>query len=844
MATSFDELIKRGYRWVLVAEVEGIPYLFAEFDPDRIDADAKPSLPSGYTSLSESLLIMPGQSIGNRIDREAGVASGDAWDMVLSRDALVEEGLQSTLFVRPSNTTVITSDLTGTTTPITVADTTGFASSGAVYIGRERITYTSTTSTTFAGTVGRGSLGYAYEFGASGEIYYTQVTDIPTVWRGRWVTLHQHLLSPAGHMLDSTWLTGDYHRVMWRGYVDAHPRPGAYGMQIRCLPLVRILGRELGSGVAGNVRKLPLVSTSTDAWQAQREGWDDYAIYVTPASSVTISLSVHAAGTTTVYTTTVAAVTTSTGMTVGAFRAKIIDAIDAAWNAEAWFDSVSDGGEYPLDISVRLDYPYSYTASPTFVVANCYWLFQGEVQGSYTNADNSGYAPLWEPRARVYAGLLLTQHEWLPVEELTGIGIIDQTIPTDGLGLITQEDRGEVIRWDTTNTDVAGVVLIRVAQRGISGYVQIGKGGKFEVAVGGVGQIGEVLRQILTSSGTTLRGSDDVLPTGYAVPGAWAPSTAIGNLLPGALNEVPAVVGGKASAADVVGGWLALAGRCIVQRRDSSGEFVLASVNTFTASDVYGTAVTAADIEIAGVSLPALADGPTSISVAATTPIAPNAETVITVGSSERILAEGTRTWELSAPGISPLAAAMLAGDLVTRMDGGVIVTMPVAPWLDLQPGDVVVVTAAHPLLYDWAAGSWGATSLYGRVMGTRTDLRTGATDAEFLLEGQQHPAPLSLCPTATIAAKNSTTDFDLGTGEGDRFVAGDLIQFYTPGDEASEKQTRTIDTVTDDNITITVAASSWVGVGTRVTFPTNASATAAQNTAFMYVLGSKVWRS
>jgi len=840
MATSFTTLLQRGYRWVLVAEVEGIPYLFAEMDPDRIDADAKPSLPSGYTSLSESLLIMPGQSIGIEIDRQSGVASGDAWDMVLSRDALVEEGLQSTLFVRPSNTTVITADVAAGDTTITVSDASGFASSGSIDIGREHVTYSGTTATTFTGCT-RGVLGYAYAFASTGENAYRLVADVPTVWRGRWVTLHQHLLSPSGHMLDSTWLTGTYHRILWRGYVDAPPRPGAYGMQLRCLPLVRVMGRSIGSGVSGTINSVPSFASpqNYDLMMQQREGWDGYAVYVTPGASLTITVSVTD-GTVVEYTTTAVPVATDTGLTIGAWRSLIIAAIDTAWGGSAWFDSVYDGGSFPVDIVIKLASGWSWADAELSAVAGpgCYWLTGQFQQQMLLDGDTAAF----DYTGNLYGGLNLHDHAWVPVADLAGLDILDQTIPSTGVGMVTQDGDAEILRWDSTNSDVDGQVLIRISQRAIGGKsVWLAAGGSFEVAVGNVGKIGAVLRQMLTSSGTTLRGADDVLSIGYALDGDWAPSTSIADLLPGALDDVPAVITGRGSAEDVVGGWLALAGRAVVQRRSSSGEVVLAVVDTFPVADTSGTTITAADIEISGTTLPALADGPTAVEIDASV-VGSTDETKILVGSAERMLAEGTRTWGLRAPGITPLAAAMLGGQLVERLGGETLIAMPVAPWVDVQPGDVAVLTVAHPLLYNYGNGSWGAATLNARVMGLREDLRTGARMVVFLAAGGD-AEPLSLCPTATIGTKNSTTDFDLGTGEGAYFVAGDLIQFYTPGDEASEKQTRTIDTVTDDNITITVAASAWVGVGTRVTYPANASATSVQDASFMYVLASKVWK-
>ena len=57
----------------------------------------------------------------------------------------------------PSATTALTANITSSSTSaIAVTSTTGFTSSGTIYIGNEGITYTSITATTFAGTITRG----------------------------------------------------------------------------------------------------------------------------------------------------------------------------------------------------------------------------------------------------------------------------------------------------------------------------------------------------------------------------------------------------------------------------------------------------------------------------------------------------------------------------------------------------------------------------------------------------------------------------------------------------------------------------------------------------------------
>lgn len=62
-------------------------------------------------------------------------------------------------FHQDGTTTLSSSITNGSTTPIPVVSTTGFPTSGYLLIGTELIQYTSTTSTTFAGTITRGALG-------------------------------------------------------------------------------------------------------------------------------------------------------------------------------------------------------------------------------------------------------------------------------------------------------------------------------------------------------------------------------------------------------------------------------------------------------------------------------------------------------------------------------------------------------------------------------------------------------------------------------------------------------------------------------------------------------------
>ena len=67
--------------------------------------------------------------------------------------------------------TALTAAITNTsTTPIAVSSTSGFANSGAIMIGTEIITYTTTTATAFDGTVTRGAYGTTKSAHSIGDV--------------------------------------------------------------------------------------------------------------------------------------------------------------------------------------------------------------------------------------------------------------------------------------------------------------------------------------------------------------------------------------------------------------------------------------------------------------------------------------------------------------------------------------------------------------------------------------------------------------------------------------------------------------------------------------------------
>ena len=127
--------------------------------------------------------------------------------------------------------TELTATIDAADSPIPCSSTSAFASSGTIYIGTERITYTGTAATQFQGTVNRGTLhpfsvdgGTANQFGRDHTIptydfdtsYKPKISEQPRVWIGKHVALFAHRITGA-----QTWDTKAQAQLMFAGTITA-----------------------------------------------------------------------------------------------------------------------------------------------------------------------------------------------------------------------------------------------------------------------------------------------------------------------------------------------------------------------------------------------------------------------------------------------------------------------------------------------------------------------------------------------------------------------------------------------------------------------------------------------
>lgn len=863
----FDELLSMGARYVLELEIEGIPWNLPETLPRRIDSQSRPSWTVGCEGACPALLFDEGAAITIEIDRETGFARGDALEITLAWEALEEYGLTTALFARPTVRSRLTSDLSATALTVEVDSTTGWTAGDLAYIGREVAEIDSVTDADTFVLDSRSDIPYRYR--ASSPTTFGRFTDKPEVWQGRFVTLHMHLLTPDGRMLDNRWRTGTYHRVLWRGFVDGIPKPGDFGMQLRALPLVRIAGMKLGHELGAEI----VVPDPEDHWS-----FADHPIVVTPEAVVTLEGEFSGAGSGT-FRYTIGTAVAPYVSTVQGWCATLAFEINSQLGAEAWYQANSCevgvsgliGGIgairnlAPGMLVLKIGYASGYSVTLSMIVhdVGIYWLTPGHREAKV------GLGPT--PRVLHFSegwpaiALSYPAGAWLPVVQTSGEGYADVEIPSSGVGIVEVDGERELVRWDDTETPAAPrdhIRLMHITERGVGGtpILDLGAGAELKFVSGHDGTPAEILLTLLESSGTGLRGDYDTLGLGlgYGVPSDYINEASFERieLLE---DSVAAYSDGRSSLEEMMGGWLALQGLCVVQRRKAPASnggtwntaYQLAVVRTdpaIPAGDL-GLVVTLepSDVEMGGVGLPDTIDSPTEVRVARSGVERDRPD--VMPQDVPAIQALGLITKEFSAPGMSEAVARDAAISRIASGLGTTPIQLGVVPWLMplMWPGDLCKIALAHPKTYDWKTGTRGPATIYARVVGKRFWLRSGRFEPTLMMAGMA-PEGLYLCPGTTVATVDSTTAF---TTSGDDDVAlfapsGATIKaiLYNPGEEATELGTVEIDgTGTVEWTLSTGTLPAWVAAGvTHMTFAELGTNDAELDDAHMFFDDARRW--
>jgi hypothetical protein len=840
-----DELILYGYREILAASVEGIPYIFAEDLPKRHDnATDSLALPSNYVQADPCLFFRSGDKLEVEVDRSTGFSRGAAVDLLLSWDEMEGGGLTTSLFTLDRNQTEITSSLAYNTTTIPVSSASGFTDPGGsglarLYLGRELVTYTDVSGSNFTGCT-RAVLSEAYAYVLASPSY-RKIADKPNVWRGRQVTIHAHLVSPMGVALDDTWLTGTYHRVLWRGYIDAPPRPTPEGMVLRCLPLCRLPSQEIGHEI-----KAALYAYSDNAQAAA-----GLPVYTTPAQVVRLRYTTG----TTVHTVDLQA-STSTVENFGSWAHFVDVRVIAALGSVTGFIQCDHemkviDGRTNLVVKILMQ-------GATFVTGGEYWIDVGD-DGPYFLDPGTYIAKATGYQVGTLTFSIPVRYHpvagcWLAVLQTEGEAWNDLTIPARGIGLVENDGGTEVIAWDAKVTsadalyqgDTDGVTMLRISARAMNGSADtdLAAGGDLAIMSGAAGDIQTVLQKMLSSSGTGQRdGTYDVLSMamGYGVNGALIDADSLAD--PKLKQDViEAVSDGRSSLEDLVGGWMVLNRRALTQvLADDDCKLAVVKVTIPSAISKHLKTIAASGVLLTGVEAPEVLDGSNEIRVDLSG--IQEGATVITQ-DLPRIQAEGPRSMELTAPGMDAEKASFLSATLIAQSDGATVISLTLAPWMvHVQPGDGLILTLAHPSIYDFVTGTRGGASVLGRCLGWSYDIETGHQQITALLAGNVAP-PRMLCPSAftTSTENGSATTLNITSHHaGIFFYPGHKVHVYNPG--TSDLVELTIDSVGATSLTFTgtVTFATSVALQTVITYCDEADATAEQED-YAYTHASTTW--
>ena len=757
----WGEQLERGYTTLIAARVYGVPVRWTEREFIGANTDTAPA-PTTNITTSPSLVITESSVIEWNLDRSTGIAAGRAVDIVLDLDAM--DATTATLFTRPTLRSRVTVDLTdpaGTT--LTVDDTTGWPSSGLLYLGQEAMTYSGTTATTFTG-LGRGIAGdpqYHISNGASG---YTFAADVPIYWRGRYVELWEYLVAPDGRIVAESYEDADYAGVIWRGFIDAKPEVKSRLVTLRCLPLERRFDDELGTSATAQVGgpwysrgPLGVYITESDRLIIVREanGESVQVPFFGPTGTVSLARWAQQA---------LADAATVFGGT-----------FDGGW---APYQRTYDGGDGVTWFAVGVPDGYRVESRAWFI---------GDMFRSFDYSEGS---PIEQYRGRLQPPDI--QGGWMYIE--VGLDVVGRpdAWPPDGYGILEAGGLSELIAWDFVDATLLdeGYVVIRLSQRGIAGTRRINPFSTTETVkltslAGRIGSAEEIIRTLATSSGTGARGVYDTLPAGYglAMRDAWLDVTSY----PLTGLVVDAIAEAGSTTQELIGGWLALWQMCLVQVRNGA-DMVVRAVSTSVLDAANATPLAAEGIILGSVSALSPMESPNAVIVQRGIR---DQERALTLRDVPRVQAEGERPMEIRAPGATAAMVVGAASNILRLSDGMQAVEFGVRPSFAQGVGDIVRLTAEHPEAYDWATGT-ASTNEVALVSGYRRSLYTGETWRTVLIPGQA-AALRGLCPSAEFLTRPSTTTATISAEDVVGFRLGSALLCYVAGSEDTLSTTRTV---------------------------------------------------
>lgn len=829
-----------GFAPVYWLTVGGIPVVFTERTLGL-------ALPSGWGLEDASLVIDDSAEVGvEAIDRDRGVGVGLDFSFKLLDTDVVRDWLR-----RWSQQATITQDLLAGDTTAHVMDTTGWDSSGILYIGLERIQYNGKTGTTFANLTRAtcGSLAATHKAGTTGQI----VTDRPRHWRGRDVTLWASQADPSGHVCGSSMISQEAIQI-WRGRITSSPERHSDGFSFNCQSLDRILDEQLAAKMSGDV-------VGTGAEYLLPVGWSIGAFMVgVDAADVEV------------WKTNVVfspfAGMSATYKSSGEIRTLVSDAWAAAVVAAGapatthlgdwtW---VQKGGKWHSRIKLLKDAAV-YTVLP--------WLY----------IDGKEYSQI--PTAKFTSGMksaydLDLNHFVNDVPPFCPVDPAGNQLPTGVTILLTEGDPSDVPpagkvtikSGDASCTYIYAVIGTSESDLHLEGLVPLDgqtplSVGQFvnanaEILLSDQGAFDVLALNCLESSGTGLRGTYDVLArgAGYGLDASVVMQETFFNRLGsgavGTLNGDIASAG--ASFVDLFGGVLSLFRLAVVAKpvtTEANAPIRLQVVDTAQGTN-YTTTILDSDL-LSHQSDPVVsvkrADVPNMISVLRKpggqeeSPILFNDFAAVeATGKREVQYRVDAKDRDALKNAALPAVSAHFAYDQTVQA-----IELLVHPGVIAEVGDAIWLTTTHPAVWTWSTspGQVGYDGP-GRVVGRKLNLKSGVATLTLLIDGSLKLFALSPAAEVTAygGAAGAPTWIETGIQYMDHFsnaianAGGPIgVLHYQPGEAETTAQKYNVSAAANLAGACRLTVSSQTGVfdldvskRSTLTLPQTANATTFQN--------------
>lgn len=829
-ATIADAL-RYGWQVCWALKVEGIPYLFTEYDLDG-------SAPTGYT-IEPSLVVDDSDRIGSQVDDRSGVAR--SYDLAVR---LLSTTVTRDLMSPPSATTRLVLDFdwndVADVSVEDVSDSDWPTNNGHFYIGREYVAYSvkdAVSSPNTFDTLTRGEpngewRSYQYDLRSS---LGTWVTNRPILWRGRIVELYAVAVDPGGGVTGANVLSNA--ALLWRGHISSKPQVSHDGWTLSCRSQERRLEEPIGVEVNGQGTWVydadPLIEVDPTFAITVTVYWDQT---VAPATT-TFTLQPFSTlfpGDTIHLQTARALVLAEWSTRLTAIGAPVTSYVSTV----AKWTLTSAGQLWPGDNSIKswwvLEYVGAFGAGVGHHV--CHMQIDGQ--------DVTGFVLGGSGQTNEVAGttadpiLVKSPLNCYAANSLDGLEVsIDEgsvsDIPTTGYVLVELGETTYAFEYASvyqlaSNSSIVRVVLAD-GQAGLDQFTADALEGsvdvfevKFATKLGPESPQDAMRRSLLSSGRGDNDATYDTLSRRAGLDLDSVDTDSFDSELDGAwteLGEQEVLLDKRASWSKVWGPLLALSERCVISRPTADCDAVEIAVVRTSVCDIgtAATTITDDDLLVTGdgstpIREVELRDSPNVIEVSLRDSRGEDLGTIVSVDDTLRDAA-GEQRWTMQAQGFgrTELAPAVGAWAKMRATDAQLLRTyeLDVAPWVrhsddtPIRVGDVVRLEITNFRMSDPSSALAGYSGP-ARVLGWQITPRDYA--ARLLVGVSGIFTPYALCPSAEVLAYDHatvTTQIDIGADYYVlmlAYIAGetdfDLVAYVPSYDNATAKG-YTVDGVT-----------------------------------------------